>query len=191
MKLVDPSGEMLDQSWETHATALSNCPSTSSLISTFTTLASHLRVDLSAPASIVYARDTRPSGEELVAALERGLEAFGSSVKAVNVGVTTTPILHYVVKATNDKKGEYGKPTAEGYYKKMAEAFKVLVVSGTKLPGMSHVDGIDRAIEGRCLLFTWTAQMVSAHPHWLSYPSISATPFLCTRSTRLPPLPAH
>ena len=120
---------MLDQSWEAHATALSNCPTTASLMSTFKTLATHLRVDLSAPASIVYARDTRPSGEELVTALEKGLAVFGSSTKTVDLGITTTPILHYVVKAKNDKKGEYGKPTSEGYFQKMAAAFKTLVVS--------------------------------------------------------------
>ena len=119
---------MLEQSWEAHATALANCPSTPSLISTFTTLASHLRVDLSAPASIVYARDSRPSGPELIAALETGLKVFEENVKVLDIGVTTTPILHYVVKATNDRKGEYGKPTIEGYYQKMAAAFKTLVV---------------------------------------------------------------
>jgi phosphoacetylglucosamine mutase len=120
---------MLDQSWEQHATALANCPSTSSLISTFTTLATHLRVDLSTPASIVYARDTRPSGPDLYAALEAGLQAFGESVKTVDVGITTTPVLHYVVKATNDKSGEYGVPTIDGYMQKTAKAFKTLIVS--------------------------------------------------------------
>ncbi|WVR08283.1 hypothetical protein IAU60_005330 [Kwoniella sp. DSM 27419] len=127
VKLVDPSGEMLEASWEHHATALANCPTTESLVSTFTTLAAHLRVDLSQPANIAYAWDTRPSGPDLVKALERGLAAFGESVKLNNVGVTTTPILHYVVKATNDKTGEYGTPTKEGYNDKMAKAFKTLI----------------------------------------------------------------
>ncbi|KAL7424909.1 hypothetical protein Q5752_000596 [Cryptotrichosporon argae] len=132
VKLVDPSGEMLEQAWEAHATALSNCPSTSSLISTFTSLAAHMHVDLAAPASVVFARDTRPSGPALIDALQAGLGAFGSSVKTLDLGVTTTPILHYVVKATNDKTGTYGAPTIEGYYKKTAAAFKQLV--GNRAP---------------------------------------------------------
>ncbi|WVQ79439.1 hypothetical protein IAT38_001537 [Cryptococcus sp. DSM 104549] len=127
VKLVDPSGEMLDPTWEAHATALANCPTTESLLSTFTTLVTHLRVDLHQPASIAYARDTRPSSPELTRALEIGLKAFGDSVKLVDVGVTTTPILHYVVKATNVRDGSYGEPTVEGYMKKMSEAFKTLV----------------------------------------------------------------
>ncbi|KAK1923768.1 putative phosphoacetylglucosamine mutase [Papiliotrema laurentii] len=126
VKVVDPSGEMLDQSWESHATALANCPTTDSLLSTFTTLASHLRVDLSAPASIVYACDTRPSSKELVTALETGLHAF-EDVKTLDLGVTTTPVLHYVVKAKNDRSGEYGDPTIDGYLKKLANAFRTVI----------------------------------------------------------------
>ncbi|OXB36968.1 hypothetical protein LQV05_005024 [Cryptococcus neoformans] len=134
VKLVDPSGEMLDATWEAHATALANCPSTESLLSTFTTLVTHLRVDLSQPASVVYARDTRPSGPELVAALEEGLKAFGEGVKISDIGVTTTPILHYVVKATNAKGEAYGKPSIEGYMEKMSNAFKTLIGNKTLSP---------------------------------------------------------
>ena len=119
---------MLDPSWESYATALANCSSTDSLLSTFTDLANHLRVDLSMRASIVYARDTRPSGPGLVAALCKALHGF-ADVQAVDLGVTTTPVLHYVVKARNDKSGKYGEPSVEGYLRKLAEPFKQLVVS--------------------------------------------------------------
>jgi phosphoacetylglucosamine mutase len=128
VKLVDPSGEMLDPAWEHHATSLANCPSTESLISTFMDIVKRARIDLHAPANIVYARDTRPSGPELIKALERGLQVFADTSKTVDMGVTTTPVLHYVVKATNIRTGEYGVPTEEGYMRKMAEAFKTLVV---------------------------------------------------------------
>lgn len=124
---------MLEQSWEAHATALANCPTTDSLASTFTTLANHLRVDLNGPASIVFARDTRPSGEELIQALKTGLEAFGASVKIVDLGITTTPALHHVVRATNDKSGYTGVPTVEGYIEKLAKAFKTAIVSPFRL----------------------------------------------------------
>lgn len=120
---------MLEQTWEAHATSLANCPTTESLLSTFHALATHLRIDLSQPASVVYARDTRPSGPELIQALETGFSAFSDDIKTVDLGVTTTPVLHYVVKATNDKTGQYGKPTIDGYYTKMATAFKTLIVS--------------------------------------------------------------
>jgi phosphoacetylglucosamine mutase len=126
VKLVDPSGEMLDPAWEHHATSLANCPTSESLISTFFDLAKHLRVDLSSPASVAYAWDTRP-----IEALQRGLEVFAETTKTINVGITTTPVLHYVVKATNDKTGDYGEPTEEGYMQKMSTAFATLIVSNS------------------------------------------------------------
>lgn len=132
VKLVDPSGEMLDPNWEAYATELANCSSTEQLLSTFFDLAQHLHVDLSKDATVIYAYDTRPSGPKLVAAFEAGLAAFdgsGAAVKSVNLGVQTTPVLHYVVRATNDKSGESGVATVEGYYERMASAFKTLIVS--------------------------------------------------------------
>ena len=98
-------------------------------MSTFATLITHLHVKLATPASIVFARDTRPSGPELVKALVTGFEPFGTNTTVLDVGVTTTPILHYVVKATNDETGTYGTPTPDGYFEKMAAAFKTLIVS--------------------------------------------------------------
>ena len=61
-------------------------------------------------------------------ALRTGLEAFGSSVKITDLGITTTPALHHVVRATNDKSGHTGTPTVDGYVEKLAKAFKVAIV---------------------------------------------------------------
>lgn len=123
---------MLEQSWETHATALANCETTQDLISAYEAIAAQMRIDISSPASVVYAYDTRPSGPGLIKALEASLSAFGDRVKIVNLGITTTPVLHYVVKATNDRSATYGKPTIEGYYEKLAAALKTLI--GNRAP---------------------------------------------------------
>lgn len=123
---------MLDPHWEPHATLLANCGTTDVLISTFFDLVHHTRVDLSSSASIIYARDTRPSGPSLVAAFEAGLSVFeghGQGLKRVDLGVQTTPVLHYVVRATNARNGEEGSPSVEGYYERMTGAFKTLIVS--------------------------------------------------------------
>lgn len=124
---------MLEQSWEAHATTLANCNSSEELVKAYETLATQLKINVQAPASIVYARDTRPSGPELIKAFQTGLGAYGDLVKSTNLGVTTTPICHYVVKAVNDKSGTYGKPTIEGYNEKLATAFKTLIVSRLRM----------------------------------------------------------
>ncbi|KAI5898511.1 Phosphoacetylglucosamine mutase [Schizophyllum commune H4-8] len=124
VKLVDPYGEMLEASWEVYATKLANAPD---LIAALEEVVRDAEIDLSKPSRVVYARDTRPSGASLVAALEDGFKAVGAEAR--NAGVTTTPILHYLVRAINTKgtKNSYGVDSEQGYFEKMTGAFKKLV----------------------------------------------------------------
>jgi phosphoacetylglucosamine mutase len=129
VKLVDPRGEMLEAAWEGHATVFANAASTDDFLDAFNTLVQAAKIDLSKPGRVVYARDTRPSGPALISALEDGFKALG--VEARDAGVTTTPILHYLVKAINTKgtKESYGEDSEEGYFQKLSGSFKKLVVS--------------------------------------------------------------
>ncbi|KAF9568436.1 phosphoacetylglucosamine mutase, partial [Agrocybe pediades] len=132
VKLVDPRGEMLEASWEAHATVVANAPTTDALLEALDALVKTAKIDLSKPARVVYARDTRPSGPALISALEDGVKALG--VEARDGGVTTTPILHYLVKAINTKgtKESYGEDSEDGYYTKLSGAFKKLIAGKTK-----------------------------------------------------------
>lgn len=129
MKLVDPRGEMLENAWEGFATTLSNAATTDEFLDALSHFVKNAKIDLSKPARVVYARDTRPSGGALVSALEDGLSAIGAESR--NAGVTTTPVLHYLVKAINTKgtKEAYGEDSEEGYLVKLTDAFKKLIVS--------------------------------------------------------------
>ncbi|KAK0436652.1 phosphoacetylglucosamine mutase [Desarmillaria tabescens] len=124
VKIVDPRGEMLEASWEGHATVLSNATDFVEALEAFVQTA---KIDLAKPSRVVYARDTRPSGPALVAALEDGFKSIGADAR--NAGVTTTPILHYLVRAINTKGTEdsYGVDSEEGYFKKLSGAFKKLI----------------------------------------------------------------
>jgi phosphoacetylglucosamine mutase len=128
VKLVDPRGEMLESSWETHATTLANAPTSQDFLTAVDALVQSAKIDLSKPARVVYARDTRPSGPTLISALEDGLRAIGAEGR--NSGVTTTPILHYLVRSINTKgtKEAYGDDSEEGYFTKLSGAYKKLVV---------------------------------------------------------------
>jgi len=127
VKIVDPQGEMLEASWETYATTISNAPTTDDLIESLQALVQTTKVDLSKPSRVVYARDTRPSGISLVSALKDGLKAIGADGR--DAGVTTTPILHYLVKAINtkDTPESYGPDSEAGYYQKLSDAFRKLI----------------------------------------------------------------
>lgn len=119
---------MLESSWEAHATALANAPNSVAFIAAVDEVVKATKIDLSIPARVVFARDTRPTGPQLVAALKDGLEAIGAEYR--DAGVTTTPVLHYLVRTINTKgtKDSYGEDTEEGYLMKLSDAFKKLLV---------------------------------------------------------------
>lgn len=141
VKLVDPMGEMLEQSWESYATYLANAETTDQLIADVQAVIYRGGIKISQPANVVYARDTRPSGAALVAALEDGLKAIGVEGGGWNAGITTTPVLHYLVRTTNTKgtPEDYGEPSEEGYHTKLATALKTLL-SGKPTPPPLIVD---------------------------------------------------
>jgi len=127
VKLVDPYGEMLDQEWEQWATHIVNGGSPEASLAAFRDVVAKFNIDLSKPARVIFARDTRPSGSRLVKALEAGLKA--SNVQYHDYGILTTPQLHYLVRATNTQKDKipYGEVSEEGYYKKLADAFRTIM----------------------------------------------------------------
>ena len=129
MKLVDPKGEMLEASWEGYATTLANASTSDEVIKVIQSIIETAKIDMSKPARVVYGRDTRPSGPALISALEDGFKAIGAESR--DAGVTTTPVLHYLVRSINTKGTQYsyGEDSEEGYFSKLGNAFKKLVVS--------------------------------------------------------------
>ena len=61
VKVVDPYGEMLEQSWEAWATDLANCRN-DGLAAMLAKISEEAGIDQSIAARVVMARDTRPSG---------------------------------------------------------------------------------------------------------------------------------
>jgi phosphoacetylglucosamine mutase len=139
VKVVDPLGDMLEQDWERYATALVNAPSDEQLVEVYNRLAADLKIDIKAPAKVIYGRDTRPSGHKLATALADGLAS--TNAEHVDYKILTTPQLHYLVRATNSEGTplSYGKVSELGYYEKMAKAF-VRAMKGRKLAGTLSVD---------------------------------------------------
>ena len=134
---------MLEQSWEVHATILANTPNHNMgkayemLVNE--TLVDEMRQLQDRPAHVVIGRDTRTSGPHLVKALKAALDAVGATYQ--DYGYLTTPQLHYMVRCVNTKNTPYafGEATEEGYYKKMAQAFKT-IMHGRKINGSITVD---------------------------------------------------
>jgi phosphomannomutase len=103
------------------------------------TLVDEIRQIHERPSKVVFARDTRASGPYLVKALKAALDVL--SVEYKDYGILTTPQLHHMVRCINTAGTEYayGEATEDGYYKKMAAAFKT-VMYGRTIKGAITVD---------------------------------------------------
>ncbi|KAJ2556244.1 hypothetical protein EV175_002092 [Coemansia sp. RSA 1933] len=139
VKLIDPQGEMLQQSWEAYCTDIANAASDADVAAVVAAVVEAEGIDMAQTARVAYARDTRPSGPLLQAALEDGLRAL--DVQATNYGVVTTPQLHYFVRCVNTAgtEAEYGEASEEGYNKKYAAAY-LRLVDGRPQPSRLYVD---------------------------------------------------
>ncbi|CAG8453600.1 19009_t:CDS:10 [Cetraspora pellucida] len=135
VKLVDPNGEMLEQRWEGYATQLANAQSEEDLITVIKSIVSQNEIDESKNAIVVYARDTRPSGPKLIAALEDGIKAINAVGE--NLGIKTTPQLHYFTNYLNccekPAEGRYEELADKLYYEKFANAFYKAVGDNQRL----------------------------------------------------------
>lgn len=98
-----------------------------------------LKIKLEEKSRVVFARDTRASGSRLAAALADALSVAGTEYK--DYEILTTPQLHYITRCLNTKGTplEYGIPTEQGYYEKLAAAFKT-AINGKKCNGPVTVD---------------------------------------------------
>lgn len=98
-----------------------------------------LKIKSEEKSRVIFARDTRASGPHLVIALVEALSAAGTEYNDYNI--LTTPQLHYLTRCLNTKGTplEYGVPTEQGYYEKLAAAFKT-AINGKKCNGSVTVD---------------------------------------------------
>ncbi|KRT83634.1 hypothetical protein AMK59_4767 [Oryctes borbonicus] len=119
VKLVDPYGEMLEQSWEGWATKFANVGD-DQLESIIAEIIQEYNIPMTERVQICIGKDTRPSSPSLAKSVMDGVLAL--SGKPVDFGIVTTPQLHYFVACKNSKHA-YGIPTEEGYYHKLVTAF--------------------------------------------------------------------
>lgn len=122
VKLVDPMGEMLEQSWEKIATNLANV-SDLDLQSAITQIIETENIDLGSASNVYVGMDNRYHSPGLLKAVSDGVVALKGRVKSF--GIVSTPMLHYFVVCANTQNA-YGKASEEGYYEKLADAFRDL-----------------------------------------------------------------
>lgn len=123
VKIIDPSGDMLLQSWEPLVTDLANCKSYSDFESFLKPLWN--KYYNNSKASILIARDTRESSPKLSSICTQLFDSIPNFVSYTDFKILTTPQLHYLTRSFNDPS--FGKPTELGYYEKLSNSFTQLL----------------------------------------------------------------
>ncbi|CAI9095486.1 OLC1v1031451C2 [Oldenlandia corymbosa var. corymbosa] len=124
VKVADPSGGMLTQHWEPFADSIANAPDSSSLVQLIEAFVKkeNILLDGKDVAEVLLGRDTRPSGSSLLEAAKQGVASIARAT-AVDMGVVTTPQLHWMVRAKN-KCMEASEPN---YYAQLSGSFRCLL----------------------------------------------------------------
>ncbi|CAI0401614.1 unnamed protein product [Linum tenue] len=162
IKVGDPSGGMLTQDWEPFADSIANAPTPQELLQLVEEFVAKegIRFDGSRPAKVLLGRDTRPSGDSLLEAAKQGISSIvGAS--AVDMGIVTTPQLHWMVRAKN--KGlkaaelDYFEQLSSSYRclldlipngSKVEKAENKLVVDGANGVGSEKLEGLKKSLDG-------------------------------------------
>ena len=104
VKMVDYDGGMFHQSWEAKAEALANA-SEESLPRLLQSLQHSITIDNElidfTKTVVIVGRDTRPHSGRLLACIKLGVEILGGTL--IDVGVVTTPQLHFSVGLYNEQ----------------------------------------------------------------------------------------
>jgi phosphoacetylglucosamine mutase len=117
IKMVEPTGEMLQQRFEPIADELANAESDEALSRLVLELMEKEGVAADASGTVLIAHDTRPSGPELAEAAAAGVRCVGARPQFL--GLLTTPQLHWAVMRTNQNL-----PAGEkDYYSVLSSAF--------------------------------------------------------------------
>ena len=100
LKLVDYTGDMIDETYEAYATQLAMCSTFTEFHSVLEQIIGECGIDVEKyNGNVVIGQDTRASGEHLVDICKRAIAACGG--KYIVVGKVTTPELHFSVASYN------------------------------------------------------------------------------------------
>ncbi|KAI3949273.1 hypothetical protein MKW98_023210 [Papaver atlanticum] len=140
VKIADPSGGMLTQEWEPFADLHGNAPDPQNLVNLISEFAKKENISFGGDysAEVLLGRDTRPSGESLLEAARQGISSVVGAV-ATDMGILTTPQLHWMVRYRN-----MGKSSLEtDYFKQLSNSFRCLM---DYIPGEMTASEMDELI---------------------------------------------
>lgn len=126
LKLVDPSGGMMETAWEKHATELANAAE-DEVSAVLEKIVVEHDIDPAFSAKVFMGRDTRATSDNLANLFSQGATTLGAEV--IDLGIVCTPQVHWVVREHNNNRPH----TVADYHQVVADAFLEIVGTEAKL----------------------------------------------------------
>eukprot|EP01084_Bolivina_argentea_P274866 468629_1 len=148
VKIIDPSGEMMEHSWETLATEMANKSEDevlNFLQSKYEENQSEAKSNDDAKSDdndkipkVFIGRDTRPHSPKFAELIAKGAASINSKVMIKDFGEVTTPQLHYMVRRANSDIG-VDKITTDIYLNDVLSSYKKLITLLGEIRGLKPV----------------------------------------------------
>ncbi|GLI68144.1 hypothetical protein VaNZ11_012480, partial [Volvox africanus] len=154
VKMVDPNGGMMPQSFEAVATELANCEGDDAVVSVLRdrvfgpTTSGSARSAATGTLTVLIGHDTRPSAPSLLAAALAGVRAL--EVHVHSYGCVTTPQLHFLVYCANQVPAA-PLPQLQSYFDVIVGAFLNLTRVGELEAGSDTLEAAGAGSNGGLL----------------------------------------
>ncbi|CAA6673765.1 unnamed protein product [Spirodela intermedia] len=140
VKVADPSGSMMTQLWEPFADALAGAPTAEDFVRVVFEFVDEEKIPfgVARPSEILLGRDTRPSGKPSLKLRNRygGIAAVVGAV-AIDMGILTTPQLHWMVRRRNEGRGA----SEDEYFRQLSDSFRNAYDPSVWVDGANGVGG--------------------------------------------------
>ncbi|XP_078445810.1 phosphoglucosamine mutase-like protein [Wolffia australiana] len=139
VKIADPGGGMMAQSWEPFADALAGAATAEDFVEIVLVFAAKEEIPIGRleKSEVLLARDSRPSGATLIEAAKMGIASVAGAV-AIDMGILTTPQLHWMVRQRNRGWGS----SEMDYFLQLSNSFRSLIELSGEEPMASGYDPV-------------------------------------------------
>lgn len=144
IKLISSNGEMLETEWEKIVEKFCNTHNLTELLKQMDNIIDKYSINVTEriQAKVLIGMDTRPSSEALAALVKQALDAWSSFISYTDLGLLTTPALHFIVAEFNKVDNNNLEVSPKAYYDKLGGGLQAIFGDDrfNRLPSQLIVD---------------------------------------------------
>lgn len=128
IKLISSNGQMLETEWEKIVEKFCNTHNTVELLEQIDNIIDKYSINVTEriQAKVIIGMDTRPSSEALANLVKQALDAWSSLISYTDLGLLTTPALHFIVAEFNKVDNHNLEISPKAYYDQLSGGLQAI-----------------------------------------------------------------